>query len=134
MGSALHALRLPDDIGRTRTHVMYVKLAPRAEHGGTPARYFRVVDAYPVEVAQTMGWPEPWPASLVALKQMQDESERLHRGRIAAAMVECPPLAVQTVPFGSIPTLTDLTIVPNWKEVLIRDVASGVKFAKRYGC
>ncbi|KAL6301522.1 hypothetical protein BKA93DRAFT_919748 [Sparassis latifolia] len=134
MGSALHALELSRDIMRTRSHVMYVKLAarPRSEHGNAVGKFFRVIDAYPVAVAEAHQWPEPWPASLNALKEMQElHASNGRPGNTAAAMVECYPLAVQTVPFGSIPNMDDLPPLPNWKDVLIEEVEAGRRFRWR---
>ncbi|PSS34031.1 hypothetical protein PHLCEN_2v1935 [Hermanssonia centrifuga] len=133
MEAHAHACRLPEDIGNIRTKVMYVKLAAREDHGGIPAKYFRVVDAYPISVVEAMWRPSPWPGSLLQLKSMQDESEQLGRGRMGAAMIECPPLAVQTVPFGSVTeqSLRGLTIASNWKEVLMHLVEGGTRFSGR---
>ncbi|EED79095.1 predicted protein [Postia placenta Mad-698-R] len=129
MGATIHALRLPESLARARTHVLHIELLPRWDHGGAVGKYFRVVRTKVVEVAQAQTWAEPWPASLSALREMQDQSESMRRGYVAAAMVESPPLAVQTVPFGSIKKL-DYPVVQRWEEVLIKDVEAGRKFGK----
>ena len=130
MAACLHALRLPEDLGHTRTKLLYVKLSPRDDHGGSAGKYFRIVEAYSVDMEEAMQKPSPWPESIMQLRPMQDESERLKRGRVTAAMVECPPLAVQGVPFGSLKSLRGLAVMPQWKEILVRDVENGKKFTR----
>lgn len=131
MAAVLHALRIPEDLNRARQYVLYIKLLPRSrgEHGGVPAKFFKVDDAYPVSVEEAMGWPSPWMESLVSLRNMQDESERKGRGRGTAAMVECPPLAVQTVPFGSLmDNMKELGIMEDWKSIMTKDIEKGKRF------
>ncbi|KAI0363863.1 hypothetical protein BV20DRAFT_975163 [Pilatotrama ljubarskyi] len=126
MAATVHALRLPLSVSRSRTHLLYVRLAPRghAEHQGAPAKFFRVLDAEVVEWDEAERRDAPWPESLAQLRAMQDESERMGRGGVAAAMVECPPLAVQTVPFGSMRELRE-RVQEDWKPFLIAQVEQG---------
>ncbi|KAI0667934.1 hypothetical protein C8Q78DRAFT_1051105 [Trametes maxima] len=128
MATTLHALRLPEDVGRSRTQVLYVRLAPRgqAEHQGVPGKFFRIEDAEVVSWDDAMSRKAPWPESLSQLRLMQDESERMDRGGVAAAMVECPPLAVQTVPFGSMKNLRE-KVREDWKSFLMAQVEQGKK-------
>lgn len=128
MAACLHAIRLPEDINNIRTHVMYVRLQAREDHGNSAGKYFRVVDAYPVAVAEGMRRPSPWPESLLQLRALQDESERMGRGRTGATMIECTPLAVQTVPFGSVVGFDTKFVLPDWKETLTRDIEQGKRF------
>lgn len=130
LAACLHGLRVPEDLDNTRKMVLYMKLSAREDHGGSAGKYFRVVEAYPVKVDEAMKKPSPWPESLTQLRAMQDESERLKRGHQTAVMVECPPLAVQTVPFGSMKSMKALVIMPQWKEVLTRDIENGKKFTR----
>ena len=130
MAATLSALRLPDDLARARTHVLHITLDARTDHGGAAAKFFRVLDARVVAVADAMRFDAPWPESLVALRDMQDDSEHMRRGAIAACMVECRQLAVQTVPFGSIKNLRE-PVDPLWKEGLIRYVEEGKKLFSR---
>ncbi|KAH9838731.1 uncharacterized protein C8Q71DRAFT_856660 [Rhodofomes roseus] len=130
MWATIHALRLPDDLARARTHVLHVRLQARADHADATAKFFRVLDASVVPVADALAFREPWPASLAALRDMQEDSETMGRGRIAACMVECDRLAVQTVPFGSIRNLK-YPVELRWKEALIQDVESGKKHIRR---
>lgn len=128
MAATLHALRLPLSMASVRTYVLHVILEPRSDHGGSAGKYFRVKRAAPVEIALARSWKEPWPSSLDALREMQEDSERLKRGYVTAAMIECLPLAVQTIPFGSIKNLGGMGVLSNWEDILIRDVEKGKKF------
>ncbi|KAI0656445.1 hypothetical protein C8Q70DRAFT_335269 [Cubamyces menziesii] len=128
MTATVHALRLPESLARARAYVLYIRLEarPQAEHNGAPAKFFRVRDAEVVSVEEGMRRPLPWPWSLLQLRQLQDEAERSGRGGEAAAMVECPPLGVQTVPFGSLRDLGDV-VQEDWKEFLVHHVEQGRK-------
>jgi splicing suppressor protein 51 len=131
MGACIHALELPRDITRSKTHVLHMIVAPRTDHGGSAAKYFRVLKAEPLAVAQAMMYEAPWPESLRDLKTIRDENEESGRGTVAAIGVICPPLNVQIVPFGSLKDLGSLQSVPHWKETLFRDVENGRKFTRR---
>ncbi|KAI0750175.1 hypothetical protein C8Q80DRAFT_1269923 [Daedaleopsis nitida] len=131
MIATIHALRIPVDISRARTHLLYVSLAPRGqdEHQGHAAKFFRVVDAVVIEVEDALRRPSPWPESVMQLRTMAEGGERSGHGTSTAAMIECPPLAVQTVPFGS---LTDRTMRSefqddNWKAGLMEAIEEGKK-------
>jgi len=127
--TCIHALRLPEDLSRARTHVMYLKLRACAndEHGGSARKHFAVEDAYPVVVAEAEAWKAPWPESLQQLRVLQDSDQARSSGEVAAVMVECPPLAVQTVPFGSLKDL-NFAVVPEWREVLVAHIKAGRHF------
>lgn len=130
MGATIHCIDLPNSLENARTKVMYVKLRPRErkEHYDTPGLYFEFIDAYPVDIDEAMTWKSPWPESLVQLKRMQADSERDGRGGVTAAMVEAKPLAVQTVPFGSLKNLGIRRTSPTWKDSLKSDINRGKKF------
>jgi len=130
MGACIHALALPRDITRSRTHVLRVVVAPRTDHGGSTAKYFRIREAEPLAIAQAMTYPEPWPESLKDLKNLREENEQSGSGTVAAIGIICPPLDVQIVPFGSLRGLSSLQVLPHWKETLTRDVENGKKFTK----
>ncbi|TFK50097.1 hypothetical protein OE88DRAFT_1713234 [Heliocybe sulcata] len=125
MWAAIESLSLGKDLSRSRKQVLYIKLEARHDHHESAGKYFRAADAYPVNVEEAMTWPAPWPESLVALRELQDESERMNRGSCAAVMVECKPLAVQTVPFGSLKNLTDTQLTKNWKEMVTAEIEPG---------
>ena len=55
---------------------------------------------------------------------MQLHEEMIGAGRMGAAMIECPPLAVQVVPFGSMHPVRG-RVQENWKDVLVDDVREG---------
>lgn len=128
MGACIHALRVPEDVNNVRNSVLYVKLEPREDHGGAPAKYFRVVDAYAVSLQDAMRRPSPWPESALQLRTMQNDAEKeKKRGMVGASMIECPPLAVQTVPFGSVKDVRG-DVNENWKDILVSDVEYGKKY------
>ena len=131
MAATVQALQLPLDVSRARTHLLYVTLAPRgaAEHGGSAAKFFRVEDAVVIEVEDAMRRESPWPESIMQLRQMGDEMARNGRGEVAAAMIECPPLAVQTVPFGSMMerTLKKEMLHATWKKFFMDHIEQGLR-------
>ncbi|KAM5544088.1 hypothetical protein V8D89_002274 [Ganoderma adspersum] len=131
MAATIQALRLPADLGRARTHLLYVALAPRGteEHAGQPGKFFRVRDAYVVPVDEALHKPAPWPESIAQLHGMADEMERGGHGTVAAAMIECPPLAVQTVPFGSMTerALKKEMLHDTWKSFFMNHIEQGVR-------
>ncbi|KAH7929998.1 hypothetical protein BV22DRAFT_1079996 [Leucogyrophana mollusca] len=130
MGATIHALGLPRDLSRASTHVVRTQLAIRTDHGGSPAKFFRIreVEAIPIEEAKKLR--DPWRESLEDFQKMREESEAMGRGTVAAMGVVCPPLGVQMVPFGSLTDLSLLPKVPQWKEVLIKDVENGKKYGR----
>lgn len=132
MGATIHALSLPTDINRARTHVLHVTVRPRplAEHSGKVSKYFKITAAEPLEVATAMTYDAPWPESLEALQSMREEQEASGRGTVAAIGVICKPLGVQIVPFGSLKRLSSLQVLPNWKEYMVNDTTNGKKFTK----
>lgn len=129
LSACIHALRLPDDIARAQTHLLFIKVRACAqdEHGGSARKHFAILDAYPVEVAEALTWKEPWPESIEQLRLLQATGMSKSSGAVAGVMIECPPLAVQTVPFGSIKGL-EFLVVPDWKDVLIAHTKAGKHF------
>ena len=131
MAVTIQALELQHSIARARTALLHIRLEarPYSEHRDAPARYFRVRDAAVVSVAYALGREAPWPESVRQLLAMADEGERGGRGTVAGALVECPPLAVQTVPFGSLSArvLRGEPTVEAWKELLIDHVEEGAR-------
>jgi splicing suppressor protein 51 len=130
MGACIHALALPRDITRSRTHVLHLKVVPRSDHGGSVSKYFRVRAAEPLAIAEAMTYPAPWPEGLDDLKKLRDESEANGLGTVAAIGIVCLPLTVQMVPFGSLKGLSSLQILPHWKDTLTKDVENGKKFTR----
>jgi splicing suppressor protein 51 len=130
MGACIHALALPRDITRSRTHVLHLKVVPRIDHGGSASKYFRVISAEPLAIAEAMTYSAPWPESLDGLKKLREESESNGLGTVAAIGIVCLPLGVQIVPFGSLKRLSSLQVVSHWKETLISDVENGKKFTR----
>ena len=130
MAATIHALALPRDITRSRTHVLGVKAHHRMDGVDNPAKRFILIDARVIEIMEAQKFPAPWPEALKQLAAMREESESRQRGMIAAVAIECPPLCVQFVPFGSLRDLNRLKILPDWKEILKRDVESGKRFTR----
>ncbi|KAF8888620.1 hypothetical protein BD779DRAFT_1717513 [Infundibulicybe gibba] len=130
MAATIHALDLPRDITRTRTHVLRLCVHPREDHGGSASKYFRVSTAYAIEMKEAQNLPDPWRESLQQLASLREESEGRNHGTVAGVGIECLPLGVQFVPFGSLQNLGGLNPVPNWKEILIKDVENGKKFGR----
>lgn len=130
MAATIHALALPRDITRSRTHVVKMRVQPRSDHDNMSAKFFHVVDATAVEISAARNFSPMWAEGLDQLATLRDESESKRRGTIAAIGVECLPLGVQFVPFGSLRDLSRLRILPNWKDILIRDVEKAKKFTQ----
>jgi len=130
MGACIPALALPRDITRLRTHVLHPTVAPRTDHSGSAAKFFRVRDAEPIAIAQAMTYDALWPESLNDLKNLREENEESGRGTVAAIGLVCPPLGVQIIPFGSLNGLRSLQVLPHWKDTLFRDVENGKKFMR----
>jgi mitochondrial splicing suppressor protein 51 len=129
MGACLHAVRAPEDLNNIRTNVLYVKLEVREDHDSQPSKFFRVVEAYPVSTQDGMRKPSPWPESLLQLRAMQDDSEKEKKqGMIGATLIDCPPLAIQTVPFGSIKDVDEIEVQEDWKQMLVHYVEEGKQF------
>ncbi|KAF7789760.1 hypothetical protein EIP86_000706 [Pleurotus ostreatoroseus] len=112
----MHAIRVADSYDRFHTYVLVLRLRPlpRAVHGGAAGRAFEVTDAYPLDVARAALRGGVWVQSLQQLRSMQRHAEACGATRFGATMLECEPLAVQTVPFGTGPTRGP--IQENWKE------------------
>ena len=130
MAATIHALALPRDLTRSRTYVLRMTVRARTDHNGVTGKFFRVTDAQVIEIAEAQRWPPPWPESLEQLALLREESESKRRGTVAAIGVECPPLGVQLVPFGSLRDLSPLRILSDWKDILRRDVEDGKKFTR----
>lgn len=101
---------------------------PRLDHKGVAAKFFRIIDASVVEIAEAQRYHTPWPESLEQLASLREESESKRRGTIAAVGIEWRSLGVQFILFGSLRDLSLLRILPNWREIAIRDVESDKKF------
>ena len=91
--------------------------------GRHAARAFAVEDAYALDVVRAARRGDVWVQSLAQLRTMQMHAEGRGATRFGATMIECAPLAVQTVPFGTGPTRGP--IQEDWKEVLVKDIREG---------
>lgn len=95
-----------------------------------PSKFFRVNDAFLIDIEEAKKLGSVWTASIEHVDTMRAESEALRRGSVAAVALECAPLSMQIVPFGSLKDLSPLKIQNNWKEILIRDVERGKKLMR----
>lgn len=128
MAATIHALSLPKDIKRARSYLLRVKVVYQPDNNGVIAKAFRVYDASVISVEEGRALGGVWPASIDQLQQLREEGEALRRGTSAAVALECEPLAMQTVPFGSLRDLSRLKIQHRWKEILIKNVEAGKKY------
>ena len=113
----------------TGDHDGHVLPRGEAEHAGAAGRFFRAERVEVITVEDGMGRGSPWPESILQLQQMAGEMERQGQGTVAAAMIECPPLAVQTVPFGSMTerALRREGLHDNWKAWLVNQIEEGLR-------
>lgn len=103
MGATIHALGLPRDLNRCRTHVLKMKVRPRYDHGGSPGKYFRVEEAEPIEVSKAMSFPAPWPEALTDLVTLRVEQEQSGRGTVAVNISHLYRSITDNIPWISRP-------------------------------
>ncbi|KAF8812584.1 hypothetical protein BYT27DRAFT_7182621 [Phlegmacium glaucopus] len=130
MAATIHALALPRDLRRSHLYMLRVTVRYRHDHDGVPAKFFRVSDAKVIDFVSARALGGVWPVSIDHIVEMREESERAKRGTVAAIGLECDPLAMQVVPFGSLRDLSPLKLQPKWKDILISDVETGKKFTR----
>lgn len=120
MWATIHALGIPVSENNARTMVLHLKIKPTSQdfHGGSTAKGFKLEEAYALPIEEARKYPKPWPESLEQLELMQKQSESKRQGNVCACMVDCPPLAVQTVPFGGIKNLGMSGSIPTWRATL----------------
>ena len=115
---------------RKVTHVLYILLEPRlySEHNGEVGKFFRAVETEVVSIQDGIRKKAPWPGSLMQLSHMADDMERSGKGTVAAAIIECPPLQVQTVPFQSVSqsALRGEIVRDTWKSFFMQHIEQGV--------
>lgn len=131
MWATIHALGIPTSLANARAMVLYIKLKPTNEsfHRGSAAKGFKMKEAYALPIAEAKKYKSPWPESLEQLELMQSQSETRGQGRVCACMIECPPLAVQTVPFGGLKNLGIPGSIPTWKATLEEHFDQGKKMS-----
>ncbi|PCH45135.1 hypothetical protein WOLCODRAFT_78351, partial [Wolfiporia cocos MD-104 SS10] len=125
MGATIHALRLPEDLSRARTHVLLIKLQLHGDQNGALRKH---AELSVVSVAEAIRWPKPWPWSLKTLRDMQNGGERRGHGTTAACLIECYPFSVQTVPFGSLTEWKDASVEPRWEVTLRAYTNTSMRF------
>ncbi|KAJ6563006.1 hypothetical protein DFH09DRAFT_1159138, partial [Mycena vulgaris] len=119
MAATIHALALPRDLTRSRTHVVCLVVQPREDNDLPASKFFRVVEAEAIGISlrQTAMYH---PCG----KRGEEAGNGGSNGNRMSTS------GVQSVPFGSLRDLSVLRILPNWKEIMTRDVESGKKFTK----
>ena len=130
MAATIHALSLPRDLKRSHSYMLRVTVGYRPDNDGVPAKFFRVNDAKIIDFVSARALGGVWPVSIDHIVKRREESENARRGTVAAIGLECDPLPMQVVPFGSLRDLSPLRIQQNWKEILINDVETGKKFTR----
>jgi splicing suppressor protein 51 len=60
----------------------------------------------------------------------EGKERREREGTETAAGIECPPLTVQMIPFGSITDMSRMKVLDNWREILIKDIEDGKKLTR----
>lgn len=127
MGATIHALQLAHDIRRSHTHIVRMRISTKEDASSSkPEIAFTIRIFHPLEqsTARTMG--HLWNESLDKLAAMRTESEQAGRGTVAAVFIECKPLGLHVMPFGSLKDLDDMRDVgDNWLDILIRAVDQG---------
>lgn len=132
MATTIHALDLPRDNTRSRTHMLWLTLAHRGNLEDVPSKNFRITDANVISISKvaSMGkdHDREWNEALNLVAVMRDRSDLAGLGEIAVVAIECPPLGPQILPVGSL--LKDYSgkqVLPNWKNILIECVERGGK-------
>ena len=94
------------------------------------SKFFRVNDAFLIDMEEAKKMGPVWTASIEHVDTLRKEGETARRGSVAAVALECEPLAMQIVPFGSLKDLGPLKIQQNWKQILIKDVENGKRLTR----
>ncbi|KAF9530200.1 hypothetical protein CPB83DRAFT_851156 [Crepidotus variabilis] len=130
MAATIHALELPRDLKRSHQYLLRVRVSYRTDNEGVPGKLFRVDKAFLVDIQSSRSKGPVWVQSIDEIERLRTESEEKRLGTVAAIALECSPLAMQIVPFGSLRDLSPLRIQKEWKEILIRNVENGKRFTR----
>lgn len=135
MAATIHALDLPRDRTRSRTHMLWLKLTHRGNFDGSPSKRFRIADANVITISEvaSMGkdYDREWNEVLSLVAAMRDRSNLEERGEIAVVAIECPPLGPQILPVGSLMEgYAGKQALPNWKKLLTEYVERGEKIGQ----
>lgn len=122
--SVIHALRLSEDVSRSQKFALRIELSPRDPLQATPTS-FMIMDAGVVEEEAGRELGTPWRD---IFNHLSMGSAVTREGPVAAIGIECRPLDVQMVPFGSLEAVLGIERNMGWKEVLVRFVREGRKF------
>lgn len=122
MLACIHGLGLHSDWARVRTHVLHVRVhaRPEREHKGVPGKFFRVVDAEAVPVADS-----PSCAGLDVGEWCREDEED-GKGATTTFVLELPGMAPSVMPFaGVMKELLSTTSLGNWKQIFMADILEG---------
>ncbi|KXN87328.1 hypothetical protein AN958_08953 [Leucoagaricus sp. SymC.cos] len=127
MYTTIHALKLPIQYPRARTHLLHVTIVYNSDNGGKTGRFFDLDGVQVMSMEEAGQLDGAHRMSVEQLRFRREDSERRGRGAVIAAAVVCKPLAVQIVPFGSITQqlMKRMKWVENWEKNLRRCIASG---------
>ena len=129
MWATIHALGIPSSLSNADTMVLYLKIKPTTQsyHRGSVAKGFQLVEAYSLPIEEAKKYPSPWPESVEQFELLRAQCASRGQGKAAACMIECPPLAVQTVPFSGLRDLGIPRPIPTWRETLEEHFDQGKK-------
>lgn len=131
MAATVHALDLPRDSTRSRTHVLWLTLTHRDNAADSPARSFRITDANVVAISDValLGRDQEWKNILGLLSGMRKRSKAAGTGEVGVVVIECPPLGLQILPVGSLMECyaAGKHVFSDWKSRLIKYVEIGEK-------
>lgn len=134
MATAIHALELPRDSTRSKTHTLWLKLTHRQNTLDSPGKHFRIAHANVVAISEValLGKDQEWKDILGLLSRMRDRSKIAGTGDVAVVVVECPPLGLQILPVGSLMEhyVADKHTFPDWRKRLIQYVERGEKIVQ----
>lgn len=96
--AAIHATNLQAGLQRTLEHVFFMVLGgrPYTEHGGDPAKYFEVLDAYTVPTADVR-YDVEWKSGMDACDQAREEGKQ--NGAMVTIAFQARPLSIEFCPF-----------------------------------
>ncbi|PPR05064.1 hypothetical protein CVT26_012654 [Gymnopilus dilepis] len=134
LGAVIHGLDLPRDIKRSHSHIIRMRLAlkPKVVKSWPEVAFnITIVHALEQSKARTMGYI--WEESLDKLAKMRIDNEKAGRGTVAAIFMECEPLGLHVLPFGSLKDLEGIQSLGSiWQDILLDAVDRGNRTKRFY--